>query len=173
LRPFRSAGVFLDVSLDPGDALVACLLAFAALSFVDGVVVHLWRERLHRRPESRVEHGLHTARAVLFPAILVAFFDGAAPILGLALIAVDQAVEVADMAVERRSRAFSGGLRSSEYVLHGALITLRAAAIAFALMTAQPAAAVHTVVDLLLPGAIVAAILHLVLMIPFPRGARA
>ena len=77
------------------------------------------------------------------------------------------------MAVERRSRAFSGGLRSSEYVLHGALITLRAAAIAFALMTAQPAAAVRTVVDLLLPGAIVAAILHLVLMIPVPRGARA
>jgi hypothetical protein len=161
------------MTVDPSHALVAILLVFAALSFVDGIVVHLWRERLHRRPESRVEHALHTARAILFPAILVAFFQGAAPALGLALLLVDQGVEVADMAVERRSRAFSGGLRSSEYVLHGVLITLRAAGVAFALTAAQPSAAVHGIVDLLLPGAIVAAILHVVLMLPIPARARA
>lgn len=161
------------MTVDADTALVACLLAFAALSFVDGIVLHLWRERLHRRPESRLEHALHTARAVLFPAILVAFFGGAAPALGVALLAVDQVVEVADMAVERRSRAFSGGLRSSEYVLHGVLITLRAAGVTLALAAPAASAGVEAVVDLLLPGAVVAAILHVVLMIPMPRGVRA
>jgi hypothetical protein len=160
------------MTFDPNHAVVGCLIAFAVLSFLDGIVVHLWRERLHLRPESRVEHLLHTARAVLFAPILFLFFGGAAPVLGLALIAVDQGVEIADMAIERRSRAFSGGLRSSEYVLHGALITLRATGIAFALAASQPSAAVHSLVNLLLPGAIVGAILHVVLMIPAPRRVR-
>jgi hypothetical protein len=161
------------MSLDPSTAVVVCLVAFAGLSFVDGIVVHLWRERLHRRPGSRLEHGLHTARAVLFPLILVLFFGHAAPALGLAFLVVDQGVEIADMAVERRSRAYSGGLRSSEYVLHGVLISLRGAGVAFALVAGQPSAAVGTLVDLLLPGTVLAAILHLVLMIPVRRGAPA
>lgn len=159
------------MSLDPDHAVVALLVIFSALSFVDGIVVHLWRERLHRRPGSRLEHALHSARAVLFPPILVLFFGGVGPVAGLVLIAIDQGVEIADMAVERRSRAFSGGLRSSEYVLHGVLITLRSAGIAFALAAGPPSAMVLSLVDLLLPGTILAAILHLVLMIPIRRGA--
>ncbi len=159
------------MSLDPHHAVVALLVIFATLSFVDGIVVHLWRERLHRRPESRLEHALHSARAVLFPPILILFFGGAAPLAGLVLIAIDQGVEIADMAVERRSRAFSGGLRSSEYVLHGTLITLRSAGIAFALVAGPPSAMVVGLVNLMLPGTILAAILHLVLMIPFRRAA--
>jgi hypothetical protein len=159
------------MSVDPGTAVVACLVAFSVLSFVDGIVIHLWRERLHRRPDSRLEHALHTARAILFPAILVLFFGDAAPALGLALIVVDQGVEIADMAVERRSRARAGGLRSSEYVLHGMLITLRGAGVAFALVAGQTSAAVGTLVDLLLPGAMLAAMLHIVLMAPVRRGA--
>jgi hypothetical protein len=159
------------MTVDASAAVVACLVAFAGLSFVDGVVVHLWRERLHRRADSRVEHALHTARAVAFPPILVLFFAGVAPAAGLALLAVDQVLELADMAVERRSRAYSGGLRSSEYVLHGALITLRGAGVAFALVAGAPSAGVLTLVDLLLPGSILAAILHLVLMIPVRRSA--
>ena len=159
--------------VDPNTAVVAILIVFAALSFVDGIVVHLCRERLHRRADSRLEHALHTARAVLFAPILVLFFGGAAPAWGLALLVVDQGLEIADMAVERRSRAFSGGLRSSEYVLHGALITLRGAGVAFALAAGAPSAAVVTAVDLLLPGAVLAAILHVVLMLPVRRGAAA
>jgi hypothetical protein len=161
------------VTVDASTAVIACLVVFAGLSFVDGIVVHLWRERLHRRADSRVEHALHTARAVAFPPILVLFFGGVAPIAGLVLLAVDQVLEIADMAVERRSRAYSGGLRSSEYILHGALITLRGAGVAFALVAGAPSADVLTLVDLLLPGTILAAILHLVLMIPIRRRATA
>jgi hypothetical protein len=161
------------MTVDPNTAVAALLVVFAALSFVDGIVIHLWRERLHRRPDSRLEHALHTARAALFPPILVLFFGGAAPALGLVLIAVDQGFEIADMAVERRSRAYSGGLRSSEYILHGALITLRGAGIAFALAAGVPSPAVVTLVDLLLPGAVLAAILHVVLMLPVRRGVTA
>lgn len=159
------------MTVDPNHAVVALLVLFVALSFVDGIVVHLWRERLHRRPESRLEHALHSARAVLFPPILVLFFGGVAPAAGLVLLAVDQGFEIADMAVERRSRAYSGGLRSSEYILHGTLITLRGAGVAFALAAGQPSAMVVTLVNLMLPGAVLAAILHLVLMIPTRRGA--
>jgi hypothetical protein len=157
------------MNIDPNIAVFACLIVFCALSFVDGIVVHLWRERLHQRADSRLEHALHTARAVLFPLILVLFFGDAAPALGLALIVVDQGVEIADMAVERRSRAYSGGLRSTEYILHGTLITLRGAGVAFALVAGQSSAAVGTLVHILLPGTILAAILHAVLMLPVRR----
>jgi hypothetical protein len=161
------------MTIDASTAVVACLVAFAALSFVDGIVVHLWHERLHRRADSRLEHAVHTARAVLFPPILLLFFGGAAPALGFTLIVVDQGLEIADMAIERRSRVFSGGLRSSEYILHGALITLRGAGVAFALVAGHPSAAVDTLVNLLLPGTILAAMLHLLLMLPTRRRATA
>ncbi len=154
------------MSIHASTAVLACLVAFAGLSFVDGIVVHLWRERLHQRRDSRLEHVVHSVRAVLFPLILWLFFGGAAPALGFALVVLDQAVEVVDMAIERRSRAFSGGLRSSEYVLHGALITLRGAGVAFALVAGQPSASVRALVHLLLPGAVLAAMLHLLLMLP-------
>jgi hypothetical protein len=56
---------------------------------------------------------------------------------------------------------------------HGALITLRGAGVAFALVAGQPSAGVGTLVNLLLPGTVLAAILHLVLVIPVRRGAPA
>jgi uncharacterized membrane-anchored protein len=154
------------MTIDPDRAAAIALIAFAGLSFVDGVVLHLWRERLHLRATARLEHLLHSARAVLFPAILAAFFAGQAPVVGIVLLALDQAVEGWDMAVERRSRAYSGGLRSSEYVLHGLLITLRAFAIGFALF-ASPAGSgdLAAAVGLLLPGAVAVALLHVTLAI--------
>lgn len=161
------------MSLDPNLAVMACLSALGALAFVDGVLVHLVRERLHRRPETRLEHLIHTGRAAVFPPILVLFFAGRAPALGIALLAVDQVLEIADMAIERRSRAYSGGLRTSEYLLHGTALTLRGAAIAFSLAAGAPSAALVTFVDLLLPGAVLGAILHVVLLVPVRRGAPA
>lgn len=159
--------------LDPDSAVIACLAALAALAFVDGVLIHLVRERLHRRPESRVEHLLHTGRALVFPPILLLFFAGAGVTAGVALLVVDQALELADLAVERRSRAYSGGLRTSEYLLHGLVLTLRGAAIAFSLVAGAPSAAVVAFAELLLPGAIAIAILHVVLLIPLRRRAAA
>jgi hypothetical protein len=150
------------MTLDASFAATASLLVFVALSFVDGILVHLWRERLHLRAGSRGEHALHTARAVLFPFILVMFFASPS-LVGVLLLAADQAIEIADMAVERASRAYSGGLRSTEYVLHGTLITLRSAAVAFTFASDQPVAA--GLVSLLLPGAALAAILHVILLV--------
>jgi hypothetical protein len=154
-------------------AVIACLAGLGALAFVDGVLVHLVRERLHVRPETRREHWIHTGRAVVFPPILVLFFGGAAPALGVAFLAIDQVLEIADMAIERRSRAYSGGLRTSEYLLHGTALTLRGAAIAFSLAGGAPSATVIAFVNLLLPGAVLGAILHLVLMWPIRRRATA
>ena len=111
------------MSVDPNTVVIACLAALGALAFVDGVLIHLVREQLHRRPETRLEHLIHTGRALAFPPILLCFFGGASPALGVVFLAVDQALELADMAIERRSRAYSGGLRSSEYLLHGGALT--------------------------------------------------
>jgi hypothetical protein len=158
------------MSVPPELAAAACLAGFAAVSFIDEIVLHLVRERLPFRSESRLEHALHTMRSLLFPFILVTFFGGTAATTGLVLLGVDQVVELADMAVERRSRAFSGGLRSSEYLVHGILLTLRAAAVAFTLVAGVPSGgtgwlSLASVVNLLVPGAVAAAILHVVLLI--------
>jgi hypothetical protein len=51
--------------------------------------------------------------------------------------------ELSDLlaAIARRSRAYSGGLRTSEYLLHGTVLTLRGAAIAFSLAAGTPPSA--------------------------------
>jgi hypothetical protein len=71
---------------------------------VDGLYLHLWRYRLHARPESRKEHWLHTFRSLLFPGILATLFlvppYGVVLWLGLALLAVDQVVEILDVSSE-------------------------------------------------------------------------
>jgi hypothetical protein len=158
------------MTIDANVAVIVCLTALAAIAFVDGVLIHLVRERLHQRPETRVEHLIHTGRALLFPPILVLFFGGAAPALGLAFLALDQLLEIWDMAIERRSRAHSGGLRTSEYLIHGAALTVRGAAIAFSFVAGTPCATVVSFVGILLPGAILGGILHVVLIIPCRRG---
>ncbi|WP_141619443.1 hypothetical protein [Myxococcus sp. AB036A] len=155
------------------------LLLFALASAVDGVYLHLWRYRLHARPESQREHWLHTARALLFPPILATLFlappQGAVLWVGLALVATDQVVELFDTFSERDSRAGIGGLSSFEYSLHVVLTTLRVGALALALAaipreawdlwsTGGPAREhpelVRSAVEFLLPGAILAAAIH-------------
>ncbi len=120
------------------------LLAFALLAPLDGLYLHLWRDGLHARAESRLEHSLHTARAVAFPAILVLLYQGRSsgwPLLvGVALAGADVAIQAVDMWVERTSRAGIGGLSSFESSLHGLLITLGSASLAL-LLGARPAAA--------------------------------
>ncbi|MCY1023993.1 hypothetical protein [Pyxidicoccus sp. MSG2] len=155
------------------------LLAFVVLSVVDGVYLHLWRYRLHARAESQREHWLHTARALLFPPILVTLFlappQGFVLWLGLALVAADQCIELFDTFSEKDSRASLGGLSSFEYSLHVVLTTLRVGALALALAAVPPEAwhlwastsaarehpeFVRSAVEFLLPGAFVAAVVH-------------
>lgn len=171
---------------DPGIALAAALSLqlFALLSSIDGIYIHLWRLRLHRRPDSYREHLLHTARAVLFvPVLWLLFVVPSAGVLlwiGVALAVLDQIVGVADALSERDSRASFGGLARSEYGLHvviagvhvGALALVLAARPAEAWSLASPATLgtwppfFDLVVAGTLVGSIVVAILHLVLARP-------
>ena len=155
---------------DPNTAVMVSLAGLGVLAFIDGILVHLFFERLHCRPETRLEHLIHTARAAVFPPILILFFGGAAPALGVVFLLLDQILEIWDMAIERQSRACSGGLRTSEYLLHGTALTLRGAAIAFSLAAGAPSATVVSFVNLLLPGTVLGAILHVVLVFPIRRG---
>jgi hypothetical protein len=177
------------------NASFVLLLIFAVLAPIDGLYLHLWRQRLHARPASRSEHGLHTVRALTFPAVLVLLYGGASAgwplFLGAGLVAADITVQAADMWVERDSRAPLGGLSSFESVLHGILITIGSAS--FALMlgarpeNAWSLAAPATlgpshepfgdsVVELLLPGAVLIAALHAYLWVrhtsPLTQGVR-
>jgi hypothetical protein len=101
--------------------------------------------------------------------------------VAIALIVVDLAVELWDTRIEHGSRARLGGLSSSEYVLHVTITTLRVAALTLAiasrplaawtldgpLVAAEPIPAViRTVVVNLLPGALLGAMLHVVLLHP-------
>ncbi len=189
-------GVLADLAADLAarpavTAATLLLLAFTALSFVDGVYLHLWRYRLWARAGSRYEHWLHTGRAVLFaPLVLLLFASPTAGLAlgaGLAVLAVDQALEILDILEERRSRADLGGLSSGEYLVHALLVTLRAAAVALAL-AARPAAAwtldaplvlgaypptIELVVRQLVPGALVVAALHVWLAARRPAPAAA
>jgi len=173
-------------------AASVALLAFVAVSAIDGIYIHLVRLRLHARPESWREHVLHTARAILFIPVLLTLFGvvsgGALLWVGIGAVAMDQFVELLDMLSEKDSRAAIGGLSSFEYVVHVSLTTLRSAAIALSL-AARPVSAFSLsaplvlgeldgpwkwLVGQLVPGAIVIALLHVWLALRhFPGRARA
>ena len=53
----QKARPMIDPSL--ANAAAVLLAVFAALAAVDGLYIHLWRLRLHARPETRREHWLH------------------------------------------------------------------------------------------------------------------
>jgi hypothetical protein len=161
------------------DLAVLLLLPLAALAVGDGLYLHLWRLRLHERPECRREHLLHTVRALLFPPALVLVYGyesaGAALWLGGALVAGDTALEAWDTFEEPASRRALGGLAAREALLHVALVTLRAVSLALALASrpadAWSAGASPWLLDVapwqalvvwhgVLPGAVAVALLH-------------
>ena len=164
------------------DLAVILLVPLAGLAAVDGVYLHLWRFRLHERPECRREHRLHTARALLFPLGLVLVYGHAAAgawiYAGAAIVLADTGLELWDCFEEPASRRLLGGLSQHEALLHVVLVTLRAASLALAFVS-KPAAAwawdAHAVLapaepwhaavalQLLLPGAVAVAALHVAL----------
>jgi hypothetical protein len=158
-------------------ALVALMIVFTILGFVDGVVFHLIRDRLHTRPESRTEHLLHTARAILFvPALYTVFSDaqGTALFLGIAVLVVDEGFALADGAIERRSRRGLGGLTTGEYLIHVAVTGVHWAAIALALVlrfTGRDGAFMKGFSGMMMPGAIGMAVLHVGLALRKPNAA--
>ena len=173
------SGVLSDLAASPVlTAATILLLLFAGLSLVDGIYIHLWRLRLHARPESYREHLWHTARAILFaPTVLLLFAAptaGVALWIGIALFVVDEVVEILDVVEERPSRASIGGLSSMEYAVHVMLVTLRVAAVTLVLasrpadawsLDAPTAVGAHpetiaVLVKQLVPGAVLVACVH-------------
>jgi hypothetical protein len=173
---------------DARELAVVVLIPLAVLAAVDGLWIHLWQLRLHARPECAREHRLHSARALLFPVLLVLLYGrdsaGILLVLALGLAAIDTALEAWDTFEEPRSRATLGGLSRGEALLHVILVSLRSASLVLA-FAAKPATAwslgasdpadpipswqALLVLQGLLPGALAVAALHVVLVLRFPR----
>lgn len=97
------------------------LLLFMILATYDGFYLHLWKYKLYKHDESTFEHKTHTIRAVLFPIIVWSlllqnsfeFF-----VFGMILTAIDLLVLGIDAYSEKDSRQFMGGLPKWEYIIH-------------------------------------------------------
>jgi hypothetical protein len=164
-------------------ASAVLLLLFTAVASADGLYLHLWRYRLHRRPASIHEHRLHTANAVLFPPLCFLLYcvqpAGLWLWLATALTLASLALEVIDVRCEHQSRADMGGLGRDEYLMHFLMSALRSAAVVPLLVSApgeawgpDRTALTARPLWLLLVGAAVAvpavgaALVHLVLCLP-------
>jgi hypothetical protein len=167
--------------------LAACLTLFGILGVIDGFYLHIWRFRLYEHAESRFEHFTHTLRVILFPLIVYCLFLNPNTTgfyqFGLFLVLVDIAVLTIDAYVEKDSRAFMGGLPRWEYILHlfangfhfGAVLLFLAlkfnvepTGLATRLIDfGSPAGQlVHWLAINLLPGAVVIAALHILVIMP-------
>jgi len=163
-------------------ASTAFLAVHAALGLLDGVYLHLWRYRLHAHPSSQREHRWHTLRAVLFPFMVATLYlappTGWMLWTGVAIVAVDLAILLADVIDEPDSRAPMGGLPGREYMLHVVLVTAHIASVTLLFaalpldawsvgstaMVEWPEATRLLAVNLL-PGGVGIALLHVVLAV--------
>jgi hypothetical protein len=120
---------------------------FMILGAVDLFYYHIWKYRLHTRPESRYEHKLHMLFAfIMVPVAFLLFyadFGGYALWAGVIAVVSALGVEVMDVFSENDSRASIGGLTTGEYSLHVVLTILKVAAFTF-IFASKPAAAWST-----------------------------
>jgi hypothetical protein len=152
------------------------LVAFFAVAAVDGLYFHLWRFRLYARAESRLEHVLHTVRAVLSPPIIWALYvaEPAPLVLAGALVAVDLLVTLVDVWIEPQSRHGLGGLPRAEYLAHISATMLHVAALALGFISRLQAtspelpSSVRTLALLLIAGATLPAVHHVALLFTRP-----
>ena len=135
-------------------AAAISLALFSIFAAVDGIYLHLWKYRLHTRPESVFEHKLHTLRAFMFiPTLYLLFVNNSAGIalwLGLLFVLIGFVVEFWDVLSENESRKELGGLSSFEYALHVAITIFQVLALAF-LFASKPLAAWSLDTGVLLP----------------------
>jgi hypothetical protein len=117
---------------------------FMVLGAVDLFFFHIWKYRLHTRPESRYEHKLHMAFAFLMvPVALLLYYQDLGGIglwAALFFVVAALATELLDVFSENDSRASIGGLSTGEYALHVVLTILKVASFAF-MFASKPAAA--------------------------------
>lgn len=168
----------------------ACLVLFMILATYDGFYLHIFKYSLFDRAESVFEHKTHTARAVLFPLIVWFLFinetSSVGFLVGIALVFLDLIVLGIDAYSEKESRSFMGGLPKWEYIIHLFSNAFHFSAIVLVLAlkldivgssivyvnNIQPSTAyeIFTMVSVnVIPGAIILALLHFVLMLKKPR----
>jgi len=166
------------------------LVLFMILATYDGFYLHIWKYRLFDREESLFEHKTHTVRAILFPLIVWLLFINETNfslfLAGIALVVLDIIVLGLDAYHEKESRSFMGGLPTWEYIVHlfanafhfAAIILVLALRIditdgALLFVDTIASSEAHTLFQFIaanvIPGAIVLAILHFVLMIEKPK----
>lgn len=166
---------------------IILLTLFALLGLYDGFYLHIFKYKLYKHPESRTEHVMHTIRGILFPAILyflylrsdctISFY------IGISLVVLDIIVLGIDAYVEKDSRIFMGGLPRWEYMLHLFVNAFHFAAIAVFLVikihfdksnitlrtdfiSFSNYPAFLWLVENLIPGGILMALLHFIVLFP-------
>jgi hypothetical protein len=158
--------------------LIALALVIGA---IDGLYFHLWKFRLYRRPQSRLEHWTHTLRALLLPFEVGFAYLGERTSFGLwgLLLAAsaDFGIAIWDVSIERESRRDLGGLPPSESVVHFVATTFHSSGSVLAMLSwpfsawvfapgvlaPAPPETLSLLAKLLLPGAVAVALLHVVL----------
>lgn len=102
--------------------VLVSLVMFCILGVFDGLYFHLYKYKLHKVPEARYEHFLHTLRAFVFVPLSIIFFvvnaSGLLIYFGLALMALDLFLELLDILEEQKSRKIFGGISSEESAIH-------------------------------------------------------
>ncbi|MGI9551335.1 MAG: hypothetical protein ACR2MT_09055 [Aurantibacter sp.] len=168
----------------------ACLVLFMVLATYDGFYLHIFKYALFNRDESIFEHKTHTARAVLFPLIvwfiMVNETSLSVFLIGIAFVLLDLVVLGIDAYSEKESRSFMGGLPKWEYIVHLFSNAFHFSAIILVLslkieivdssvvfvneLPPSTAKEIFAFVSInVIPGAIVLALLHFVLMLAKPR----
>ncbi|QYO65560.1 hypothetical protein [Leptolyngbya sp. 7M] len=108
---------------------------FMIVGSVDLFYYHLWKYKLHTRPESRYEHKLHMAFAFLMvPIGYFLYYQNLGGIglwVALFLVIAALGIEMLDVFSENSSRASLGGLTTGEYSLHVTTTILKVASFAF------------------------------------------
>jgi hypothetical protein len=117
---------------------------FMVLGAVDLFYFHLWKYKLHTRPESRYEHNLHMTFAFLMvPVAMLLYYQnlgGSGLWVAVLFVGAALSTELLDVFSENDSRASLGGLSTGEYALHVVLTILKVASFAF-MFASKPAAA--------------------------------
>lgn len=94
----------------------------APLGAIDVLYFHIWKFKLYKQPSSRMEMITHLARAILFAtgAGILFFFEprGAWYWIVGAIFLLDFINSVADVSLEKNSRAPFGGVPTLEYIIH-------------------------------------------------------
>jgi hypothetical protein len=116
------------------------LFVLGTLGATDILLYHSIAHGIRNHVDSRSELIVHSLRgptyALLFVLIPNIALHGTFFWLLIGLFGVDVTISIADFALERRSRAFLGGLPTGEYILHIVLAMLFGALVTSILYTA-------------------------------------